>query len=291
MIKIIKKLIDRGYAYKWHDGSIYYDISKFKNYGKLSHLRVTKEMFGRRILKDDYSKWEAGNFVLWKNYRKSDGDIFWITDLGKGRPGWNIECTAMSMKYLGEHFDIHTGGIDNIFSHHENEIAQSEGTTGKKFVNYWIHSKHLMVNGKKMSKSLGNYYTLGDLLRLGFDLMVIRYVLISTHYRRRLNFTFKKIQVAKNEIRRYYRCLNKIKELKNGKHSNKIPMLTKKIIYEFEKSMNDDLNITKAIKAYFKFIHRLHILVKKKNLDEENKKEIMLVIKRINSVFGFLIPC
>jgi len=291
MVGIIKKLLDKGYAYKWHDGNIYYDISKFKNYGKLSHLKVTKEMFERWILKDDYSKWEAGNFVLWKIYKKSDGDVFWDTELGRGRPGWNIECSAMSMKYLGEHFDIHTGGIDNIFSHHENEIAQSEGATGKKFVNYWIHSKHLIVNCKKMSKSLGNYYTLEDLLKLGFDPMVIRYALILTHYRKRLNFTFKKMRVARNKIKKYYRCMKKIEELKNGEHNNKVSILIKKTVYEFEKSMDDDLNITRAIKVYFKFIYKLHVLVKKKKLDRDNKKEIMHVVKKINSVFGFLLPC
>jgi len=291
MVEIIKKLIKNGYAYKWHDGNIYFDISKFKNYGKLSHLRVTKEMQNRRLRRDDCYKWEAGDFILWKSYRKSDGDIFWITELGKGRPGWSIECSAMSMKHLGEHFDIHTGGTDNMFSHHENEIAQSEGATGKKFVNYWLHSKHLMIDGKKMSKSLGNYYTLEDLLKLGFDPMTIRYVLISTHYRRRLNFTFKKIRGARNEIKQYYRCMKKIKELKNGKHNEEIPALIKKAIDAFEKSMDDDLNTTKAINAYFKFTNTLHTLAKKRNLDEENKREIMCAVKRINSVLGFLLPC
>ena len=291
MVEIIKRLIKKGYAYKWHDGNIYFNISKFKSYGKLSHLRVTKEMRNRRLTRDDYYKWEAGDFILWKSHRKSDGDIFWITELGKGRPGWSIECSAMSMKYLGEHFDIHTGGIDNMFSHHENEIAQSEGATGKKFVNYWIHSKHLMIDGKKMSKSLGNYYTLEDLLKLGFNPMVIRYVLISTHYRRRLNFTLKKMRSARDEIRQYYRCLKKIKELKNGKHNEEIPKLIKKAIDKFEKSMDDDLNTTKAIETYFGFINKLSTLVKKRNLDEENKKEIMYAVKRINSVLGFLLPC
>jgi len=291
MVEIIKKLIKKGYAYKWHDGNIYFDISKFKGYGKLSHLNVTKEMQNRRLTRDDYYKWEAGDFILWKSCSKSDGDIFWPTDLGKGRPGWSIECSAMSMRYLGEHFDIHTGGIDNMFPHHENEIAQSEGSTGKKFVNFWIHSKHLMVDGKKMSKSLGNCYTSEDLLKMGFNSNAIRYVLISTHYRKRLNFTLEKMRVARDEIRQYYRSLKKIKELKNGKHNREIPALIREVTGTFEKSMDDDLNTTKAIEAYFSFIKKLNTLAKEKNLDEANKKEIMHVIKRINSVLGFLLPC
>ena len=291
MVEIIEKLIKKGYAYKWHDGNIYFDISEFKGYGKLSHLKVTKEMQNRRLTRDDYYKWEAGDFILWKSSSKSDGDIFWITELGKGRPGWSIECSAMSMRYLGEHFDIHIGGIDNMFSHHENEIAQSEGSTGKKFVNYWIHSKHLTVDGKKMSKSLGNFYTLEDLLKKGFNSNAIRYVLISTHYRKRLNFTFKKMRVARDEIRQYYRSVKKIKELKNGKHNREVSALIKEVIGKFEKSMDDDLNTTKAIDAYFSFIKKSNTLAEEKNLDEANKKEIMRAAKRINSVLGFLLPC
>jgi cysteinyl-tRNA synthetase len=293
MVRLIKKLVEKGYAYKWQDGNIYYDISKFKNYGKLSHLHVTKEMSERKIWKDDYNKWEAGDFILWKSYRKSDGNTFWVSELGKGRPGWNIECSAMSMRYLGVHFDMHTGGVDNIFSHHENEIAQSEGATGKKFVNYWLHSKHLMVNGKKMSKSLGNCYTLQDLLRLRFDPMVLRYVLISTHYRRRLNFTFKKIRKAKAEIGRYYRCMNKVKDLKNEEYNKRLSQSVKQITKKFEQAMDDDLNTTKAIHDYCKFICKLYKISKegKLKLNEENKREIMQAVKKINSVLGFLLPC
>lgn len=291
MVNTIEKLVKKGYAYKWHDGNIYFDISKFKSYGKLSHLNVTKEMRNRRLTRDDYYKWQAGDFLLWKSYSKSDGDIFWITGLGKGRPGWSIECSAMSMRYLGEHFDIHTGGIDNMFSHHEDEIAQSEGSTGKKFVNYWIHSKHLIVDGKKMSKSFGNFYTLEDLLKMGFNSNAIRYVLISTHYRKRLNFTFRKMRVARDEIKQYYRSVKKIKELKNGKHNREISALIKDVIGRFEKSMDDDLNTTKAIDAYFSFIKKLDTIAEERNLDEANKKEIMHAAKRINSVLGFLLPC
>ena len=164
MVALIKTLMDKGYAYRGEDGSIYYCISKFPDYGKLSKLKTAELKAGARVSQDEYAKEEAQDFALWKAWTPEDGDVFWETELGKGRPGWHIECSAMSMKYLGETFDIHCGGVDNIFPHHENEIAQSEAASGKKFVNYWLHNEHLQVEGKKMSKSLGNYYTLRDLL-------------------------------------------------------------------------------------------------------------------------------
>src|SRR3989344_1823154 len=158
---------DKKIAYKSEDGSVYYDISKFKDYGKLSHTKIKGLKEGARVKQDSYEKTEAKDFALWKSYDKEDGNVFWETEIGKGRPGWHIECSAMSMKHLGEHFDIHAGGIDLVFPHHENEIAQSEAFSGKKFVNYWFHNEHLLLNGKKMSKSLGNFFTLRDLLNKG----------------------------------------------------------------------------------------------------------------------------
>ena len=154
MVSIIKKLLKGRIAYKSEDGSVYYNISKFKDYGKLSHTKVKQLKEGARVKQDSYEKEEAKDFALWKAYDKEDGNVFWETEIGKGRPGWHIECSAMSIKHLGEHFDIHGGGVDLIFPHHENEIAQSEASTGKKFVNYWFHNEHLLVNGQKMSKSL-----------------------------------------------------------------------------------------------------------------------------------------
>ncbi|MEM7819165.1 MAG: cysteine--tRNA ligase, partial [Candidatus Aenigmatarchaeota archaeon] len=169
IVELIKILIEKGYAYKGEDGSIYYDISKFKDYGKLSKLKIKELKAGARVKSDSYTKEEAYDFALWKAWDPEDGEVFFETEIGKGRPGWHIECSAMSMKYLGETFDIHTGGVDLIFPHHENEIAQSEAATGKKFVNYWLHAEHLIVEGRKMSKSLGNFYTLRDLLAKGYD--------------------------------------------------------------------------------------------------------------------------
>jgi len=168
MVELVKKLLDKGFAYR-SDGDIYFKLSSFKDYGKLSKMKLENLKIGARVGKDEYEKEEASDFALWKGWDEKDGDVFWETEIGKGRPGWHIECSAMSMKYLGEHFDIHTGGIDNMFPHHENEIAQSESATGKKFVNFWLHSLHLIVEGKKMSKSLGNIYTLRDILEKGYN--------------------------------------------------------------------------------------------------------------------------
>ncbi|MDI6827410.1 MAG: cysteine--tRNA ligase, partial [Armatimonadota bacterium] len=169
MVALIKKLLEKGIAYKAEDGSIYYDISKFPDYGKLSHFKIEELKAGARVSSDEYEKEQVSDFALWKAWDEADGNVYWDTELGRGRPGWHIECSAMSMKYLGETFDIHTGGVDNIFPHHENEIAQSEAATGKPFVNYWLHSEHLLVENRKMSKSLGNFYTLRDLIARGYD--------------------------------------------------------------------------------------------------------------------------
>jgi cysteinyl-tRNA synthetase len=178
MIELIKKLDKNGYTYE-ADGSIYFNISKFKEYGKLSKIDLSGMKSGVRIDVDEYNKEDVRDFVLWKG--KKEGEPFWETEYGAGRPGWHIECSAMSSKYLGETFDIHTGGVDLIFPHHENEIAQSECASGKKFVNYWLHCAHLIVNGEKMSKSKGNFYTLRDLLKKGYSPKAIRYLLLSTN--------------------------------------------------------------------------------------------------------------
>ncbi|RMF88331.1 MAG: cysteine--tRNA ligase, partial [Nitrospinota bacterium] len=197
MVALIKRLIENGHTYEV-DGSIYFRISTFPAYGRLAGLDAVQLQGGAsgRVDADEYGKEDVRDFVLWKAWREEDGDVFWETELGKGRPGWHIECSAMSMHYLGEHFDIHTGGIDNLFPHHENEIAQSEAATKKPFVNYWLHCQHLLVNNAKMSKSLGNFYTLRDLLERGYKPKAIRYALLSTHYRQQHNFTFEGLAAA-----------------------------------------------------------------------------------------------
>ena len=244
MISLIKKLISKKYAYRTDDG-IYFSIKKFKNYGKLARVDFKKLKQTDRMRKDSYEKEEARDFALWKFYSKEEGDVFWETELGKGRPGWHIECSAMSMKYLGEHFDIHAGGIDLIFPHHTNEIAQSEAATGKKFVNYWLHNEWLFVDGKKMSKSLGNFYTLRDILEKNFSPLVLRYLYLTTHYRTQLDFTWKNIENAKNS---YERLKNIIKEIKDDEKINK------KYLEKFEKAINDDLNIPNALKVLWELV-------------------------------------
>ncbi|HXI01941.1 MAG TPA: cysteine--tRNA ligase, partial [Candidatus Saccharimonadales bacterium] len=188
MIELIRKLRENGHTYE-SGGSIYFRIGGFEPYGRLSHLDASGIQAGARVDSDEYEKEDARDFVLWKGRR--EGEPSWKSPFGEGRPGWHIECSAMSMKYLGESFDIHTGGVDNIFPHHENEIAQSEGATGKRLVRHWLHCAHLMVDGQKMSKSAGNFYTLRDLLGKGIEARAIRYLLLSSHYRKPLNFTIE----------------------------------------------------------------------------------------------------
>src|SRR3989344_3228869 len=222
MVEIIKKLLKNKVAYKSDDGSVYYDISKFKDYGKLSHTKISSLKEGARVKQDSYEKEEARDFALWKAYSPEDGNVFWETEISKGRSGWHIECSAMSMKHLGNHFDIHAGGIDLVFPHHENEIAQSEASTKKKFANYWFHNEHLLVNGQKMSKSLGNFFTLRDLLQKGFNPKAIRYLLLSANYRMQLNFTEEAVKSAENAVQRLSDFMIKLKEIKNEAKNNKI---------------------------------------------------------------------
>jgi len=202
MIKLIQTLVNKGYAYRASDGSVYFSISKFNRYGRLAHLDLEGLRPGARVAQDEYEKENVSDFALWKAYHDDDGNVGWDSPWGKGRPGWHIECSAMSMKYLGESFDLHTGGIDNIFPHHEDEIAQSEAATDKQFVKYWMHCAHLVVDGRKMSKSLGNFYTLRDLIQKGFSGREIRYVLLSAHYRQALNFTFPALEAARSSLQR-----------------------------------------------------------------------------------------
>ena len=193
MLNLISALFDKGIAYKSDDGSVYFSVSKYENYGKLAHIDREAMRSGVRINADEYEKEGVGDFALWKGWDEKDGDVVWDAPWGKGRPGWHLECSAMSMKYLGESFDLHTGGIDNLFPHHENEIAQAEAVTGKPFVHTWMHCAHLRVNGQKMSKSLGNFFTLRDLQEKGYTGREIRYVLLNAHYRQGLNFTFEQL--------------------------------------------------------------------------------------------------
>ena len=288
MVALTKKLIEKGYGYRGKDGSIYYDISKFKHYGKLAKIRVNELKLGARVKADEYAKEEAQDFALWKSWDEGDGDVFWETELGKGRPGWHIECSAMSMKYLGETLDIHCGGVDNLFPHHENEIAQSEAATGKKFVNYWLHNEHLLVEGKKMAKRLGNYYILSDLTVKGYDLKAIRYLIMATHYRQQINFTFEGLEAAKSAIERLtnftYRLLNT-----NGKKcGQELKKLMDDVQERFDGAMSDDLNISVALAALFDFVRDVNNLLDKNMLSEEEAEKTHKLMMKLDKVLGVI---
>jgi cysteinyl-tRNA synthetase len=288
MVALIKKLIDRGYAYRGEDGSIYYDISKFKDYGKLAKTKVGDLRPGARVNVDEYAKEEASDFALWKAWDETDGNAFWDTEVGKGRPGWHIECSAMSMKYLGETLDIHCGGVDNMFPHHENEIAQSEAATGKKFVNYWLHNEHLLVEGRKMSKRWGNYYTLRDLTAKGYDPMAIRYLLISTHYRQQLNFTFEGLEAAKSTLGRLTNFLRRLADADGEDCAEKLRPLIDSVQRGFEEAMDDDLNISVALASLFDFVREVNNLLDDNTLNEQEAQEVYNLMLRLDKVLGVI---
>ncbi len=286
MVKIIKGLILKGVAYKADDG-IYYDISKFPEYGKLSKIDRSSLRKGVRIDVDEYDKENIHDFALWKF--KKEGEPYWETEIGEGRPGWHIECSAMSMKYLGETFDVHMGGVDNIFPHHENEIAQSEAFTGKKFVNYWIHIHHLIVDGEKMSKSKGNFYTLRDLLEMGYNPLHIRYLLLSTHYRRTLNFTFNALLQAQKEWMRIYNFIVELETTEFSKiEKENIEQFIKRHKESFKEAISDDFNVSRMFASIFEFIKESNKMIKEGKIGEKEAEELKKVIFEFNKVLGIL---
>ena len=288
MVAIVKKLLKNEIAYKSEDGSIYFDISKFKDYGKLSHAKLAELKEGARVKQDSYEKGEAKDFALWKAYDKEDGNVVWKTEIGKGRPGWHIECSAMSMKYLGEHFDIHAGGIDLVFPHHENEIAQSEASTKKKFANYWFHNEHLLVDGHKMSKSLGNFYTLRDLLDKGYHAKAVRYLLLSANYKVQLNFTEEAVKAADSAVQRLNDFMVKLKEIKNNAKNRDIDKLIQKTKRQFDDAMDDDLNISSALSHIFEFVKEANTSMMESKIGKNNAKKIINFMRDINKVLGIL---
>ncbi len=288
MIAIIEKLLEKKIAYKTEDG-VYYDIKKFKHYGELAHIEVGDLKAGARVANDEYDKQSANDFALWKFWTSKDGDVCWDAPFGKGRPGWHIECSAMSSKYLGESFDIHTGGIDLVFPHHQNEIAQSEGASGKKFVKYWMHNEHLIVEGKKMSKSLGNFYTLRDVLKKGHSAKAVRYLLLSVHYRQQLNFTFESIDAAANSVEKindFYRRMVDDSEKSHANHSKDILEIIEKFKKDFDNALDSDLNISEALAALFEFMN--HINKVEETLSQSDAKEVIAAMDTFDSVLGLI---
>jgi cysteinyl-tRNA synthetase len=288
MIDITNKLDGKGFAYKSEDGSTYYDVSEFDGYGKLSKIQFTGLKAGARVKQDEYEKDSASDFALWKGYDSKDGDVAWETSYGKGRPGWHIECSAMSMKYLGETFDIHTGGIDLIFPHHENEIAQSEAATGKKFVNYWMHCEHLLVNDEKMSKSKGNFFTLKDVLAKGYSPKAVRYLLLSTHYRQKLNFTFEGLSASENTIEKIREFLGKLRLVQEKKDNPDVKKAVMKAKAGFDGAMDDDLNISEALSHIFDFIKDINRLMGENAISRHNSLECYNLMMEFDRVLGIM---
>ncbi|MCK5125394.1 MAG: cysteine--tRNA ligase [candidate division Zixibacteria bacterium] len=287
MVEIIQGLLEKGAAYKTKDGSIYYKISSFDGYGKLSHMKMDELRVGasERTASDEYEKEQVSDFALWKSWDEVDGDVFWETPIGKGRPGWHIECSAMSMKYLGETFDIHTGGVDNIFPHHENEIAQSEGYTGNTFANMWMHAAHLIVEGKKMSKSAGNFYTLREILEKGYAPLAIRFLLISTHYRMPLNFTFDGLDGAKEGVKRYNDFIDNLADVSSEIDGGEAGGIIEKAKVNFVEALDDDLNMSEAFGVVFNFIRDINRLKAKDKLSKSEATAVLETIAGFDSVF------
>ena len=287
MISLISSLIEKGIAYKSDDGSVYFSVTKFPSYGQLAHIDFDNQRTGARCAADEYDKENVGDFALWKAWEESDGDVVWDSPWGKGRPGWHIECSAMAMKYLGESFDLHTGGIDNLFPHHENEIAQAEASTGKKFVKTWMHCAHLRVNGEKMSKSLGNFFTLRDLLEKGYTGREIRYVLVNAHYRQGLNFAFTALEDARKAIERIDTCIEALEAKANGATAEEIaPEFASKALADFTAAVNDDLNTSKAFASVFELVRSANGALA--SLTPSQAASVVNTFRRMDEVLGII---
>jgi len=286
MVQLIQRLQEKSFTYAG-EGSIYYRISKFPDYGKLSKIDVTGMQTGARVDSDRYEKESARDFALWK--APKPGEHFWETPIGPGRPGWHIECSAMAMKLLGETIDIHTGGIDLAFPHHENEIAQSEGATGKQFVRYWMHAEHLLVEGEKMSKSLGNFFTLRGLFAKGYKPSAVRFALASVPYRRQLNFTFDGLQQAASAVER---LRNFSDRLEQGKFpAGRQPGMAERIAkaaQDFDAGLSDDLNTAMALAAVYDLVREANIAMDKGEFRQGDVSATQDLLAAFDHVFAVI---
>jgi len=286
MIDLTKTLVDKGHAYVVDNGSVYYDVTSFEGYGKLSGNTLDNLREGHRDLETDPRKRHPADFALWK--AAGPGRLMrWPSPWGEGFPGWHIECSAMSMKYLGETFDIHAGGIDLVFPHHENEVAQSEGATGKPFVNYWIHFEHLKVEGETMSKSKGNYYTFRDIAAKGFSPAAIRYFLLSVPYNKQLNFTFDALAGAEKTVASLRDFRARLSEAKTEPGSNdEMHQAAQRALAEFEAGMDDDLNTSVALAAVHNLSREVNTALARKKVKADDQRELLEVIDRIDTVLN-----
>ena len=292
MVRIIQQLMKNGHAYRSEDGSVYYNIASFKDYGKLSHSKISSLKAGARVKQDSYDKENAQDFALWKAWDREDGNVFWETELGKGRPGWHIECSAMSMQYLGKTFDIHAGAIDLLFPHHEDEIAQSEAATGKTFVRFFVEGEHLMVDGKKMAKSLGNVYTLRDLEAQGYDPLDFRYLVLGTHYRTPLNFTGKGLDAARTARGKLAQAIASLRTCV-GKSTLKEENEVLKVIAhgerKFRDAIADDLNTPKGLAVLHELVHYANSIRRMGHCSERTSRMLVAAIAEFDRVLGLRI--
>lgn len=287
MIDLIQVLFDKGYAYQAEDKSVYFSIAKFPAYGKLAKIDMENQRSGVRISNDEYAKDSVADFALWKAWNEDDGDVVWDSPWGKGRPGWHIECSAMSMKYLGRTFDIHTGGIDNMFPHHEDEIAQSEAANCCTYVNYWLHCAHLIVDGEKMSKSAGNFFTLRDLEAKGFSGREIRWILIGTHYRKKLNFTLEACETARATLKKFNDFFDRLREVKSPDGDDAAAIVAE-AHNEFAEALGDDLNIARAVAALFGLQREANKLLDGGSLCVAGAEAVLAQFRDFDRIFGVL---
>ena len=300
MIAMIGTLVSRGLAYQAEDKSVYFRINKFPDYGKLAHFDLTQLQATGRVKHDEYDKEHIGDFALWKAWDEQDGEVKWDSPWGPGRPGWHIECSAMATALLGDEIDIHCGGVDNIFPHHEAEIAQSEGATGKKFVRYWLHCAHLLVDGQKMSKSLGNFYTLPDVLAKGYTGREIRYALMRVHYRVPLNFTWEGMEEARESLGRIDEWLQRLRGVEENVQLRKVSRAGSSTSnsesireqgaphpieeFGFEEALDDDLNVSAALGFLFETIRQTNRVMDRQELDPTSATAWLKWWRRIDTV-------
>lgn len=288
MIAIVRTLMDKGIAYQAEDGSVYFSIAKWPQYGQLVNIDPEQMRSGTRVKLDEYAKESVADFALWKAWDEADGEVFWDSPWGRGRPGWHLECSAMSSRYLGATFDLHCGGIDNMFPHHEDEIAQSEAANGCRFVNYWLHCAHLVVDGQKMSKSLGNFYTLKDILEKGYSGREVRWVLIGTHYRQSLNFSFKALEDARAALQRLDTFQARLQENADNPDGDSaaVQPLVDKALADFSAALADDLNVSAAFAALFDLVRDVNRLLDAATLGGNAVRAVQDCLNRMDSVLA-----
>ena len=285
MISMIGDLIAKGLAYQAEDKSVYYRIRNFPDYGKLAHFDLSQLQSTGRVKNDEYDKEHVGDFALWKAWDQEDGEVAWESPWGRGRPGWHIECSAMATALLGDQIDIHCGGVDNIFPHHEAEIAQTEGVTGQRFVRYWLHCEHLLVDGQKMSKSLGNVYTLPDVIGKGYSGRELRYALMRVHYRSPLNFTWEGMKEARESLGRMDDWLERLRKCgASSQLADSAKAEVEKLPQTFEEALDDDLNISAALGFLFETIRETNRAMDREELGSESASAWLKWWERVNSV-------